>query len=207
MRLLLILLLATPAFAAKKLPALLQEVEAKYTKAETLMAEFSQVNEVTALKQKKTSSGVLVVKRPNKMRWETLKPDPNILVSDGKKFWYYTPPFDEEERGQLIERKSSEVQSRLANALLSGSFSIARDMKIRKKAATRYELLPKKGTAGTVIRAEIEVDPEKKLIEKVTLEHQGGNRSEITLNNIELGKKLEDGMFRFEAPPNTDRVE
>jgi len=196
----------TAAKPSIPLPPLLQEIENTYAKAATLTAKFTQVNLVASLNQKKTSSGVLLVKRPNKVRWETLKPDQNLLVSDGRKFWFYTPPFDEEERGQVIERKSSEVQSRLANALLSGSFSIAKDMKIKKQGENRFVLTPKPGTAATVIRAEIQVNPEKKQIDQVILEHKGGNRSEISLTNIELGEEMGDEMFSFTAPPNTDRV-
>lgn len=188
------------------LPKLLSEVEKKYTESPTLVAEFSQVNESAALKQKKTSSGLIMVKRPDKVRWETLRPDPNLLVSDGKRLWYYTPPFDEGERGQVIERKSSEIHTQLTHALLSGSFSAARDMKITRKSPSHFILTPKPGTAGTVSRAEIHVDPKQKLIRKVILVHLGGNRSEITLSNIELGRELKDDLFYFIPPPDTDRV-
>jgi outer membrane lipoprotein carrier protein len=169
-------------------------------------AEFTQVNDVAALKTKKTSSGVILVKRPNKLRWETHRPDMSILVSDGIHFWFYTPPFDEGEHGQVIERRSSEVQSRLANALLSGSFSIAREMKIKQESPSKFSLTPRTGTAGTVKRAEIEIDPALKIIQKVILEHRGGNRSEITLSKIILGKPIGDEIFVFIPPPNTDRV-
>lgn len=198
---------AAKARKGAALPPILTEVEKKYTDAKTMIAEFAQVNEVAALKQKKASSGVIAVKRPDKLRWETMKPDPNLLVSDGKRFWFYTPPFDEGERGQLIERRSSEIQSRLASALLAGKFSVARDMRIRKRTVGRYDLVPKPGSAGTVILAEIQVNPEKLLIEKVVLKHKGGNRSEISLTGIRLGEDLGDEMFVFEAPPDTDRVE
>ncbi|OFZ55404.1 MAG: outer membrane lipoprotein carrier protein LolA [Bdellovibrionales bacterium RIFOXYC1_FULL_54_43] len=191
---------------AAKLPRLLQEVEAKYARATTLEADFSQINVLSALKRTKTSSGHIQFKRPNKIRWETLKPDPNLLVSDGKKFWFYTPPFDEGEQGQVIEKKTSEVQTKFAHALLSGSFSIARNMKVKQEKPSRFALIPKKGTAGTVIRAEIEVDPGEKLIKKVTLLHRDGNRSEISLSAIKLGEPLEDRLFSFVPPPNTDIV-
>jgi outer membrane lipoprotein carrier protein len=188
------------------LPALLQEVETKYANAATLQAEFAQINESAALKTKKSTSGRIMVKRPDKLRWETLKPDMSVLVSDGKKFWFYTPPFDEDEHGQVIERKSAETNSKLANALLSGRFSAARDMRIKAQGKSRFVLTPKPGSAGTVSRATIDIEPEKKLIQKVILDHRGGNRSEITLSHIELGKPMDDDLFIFTAPPNTDKV-
>ncbi|MGZ3688269.1 MAG: LolA family protein [Bdellovibrionota bacterium] len=200
----LLAVLSAPARAA--LPQLLQDVEKHYSEATTLTALFEQVNETSALKQSKKSSGRIYAKRPDKIRWETLAPDPNILVSDGHHFWFYTPPFDEGEHGQVIEKKSSEVQSRLANALLSGRFSVAKDMKIKQETYAQFTLIPKTGTSGTVEKARIWIDPQYKIITKVVLEHRGGNRSEITLSKIELGPKLGDDMFVFKAPPNTDKV-
>lgn len=197
----------TTAPLSGHLPQILQDVESKYTQAATLQAEFNQVNEIAALKTKKQSSGVIMVKRPDKLRWETLKPDMNLLVSDGRRFWFYTPPFDEGEHGQVIEKRTNEINSKLANALLSGRFSVANEMKIKQESPSKFLLTPKPGTAGTVSRAEIEIDPDQKLIKKVTLEHKGGNRSEITLSKIELGKPIGDEAFVFTPPPNTDKVE
>ncbi len=192
------------------LPKILRDVEVNYQKENTLVAEFTQTNEVVALKQKRASSGLIMIKRPNKIRWETLKPDRNLLVSDGKKFWYYTPPFEEGERGQLIEKKASEFQTKLANALLSGSFQMTQDMKIKqqgtKPADGRFILTPKPGSAGTVEQAEIVINVDKSLIEKVILRHKGGNYTEISLSKIQLGKEVADDLFFFHPPPETDRV-
>jgi outer membrane lipoprotein carrier protein len=194
------------AAPTQALPQLLQEVEKLYTKSQTLSADFTQVTDDAILGQKKKSSGKIFVKRPSQVRWETTIPDPSLFVSNGKMSWFYSPPFDEGERGQVIERKSSEVQSKLANALLSGSFSIAKDMKITAQGQSHFMLIPKPGSAGTVTQANIEIHPEKKLIQKVTLEHKGGNKSEISLNNIQLGIPLGGDLFVFHPPKNTDIV-
>ena len=192
--------------AQPALPKLLQEVKAKYAKTGTLSADFSQVNEDAALTgKKKQSSGKILVKRP-KIRWEIQKPNPSLLISDGQSYWFYTPPFDEGERGQVIVKKASQIQSKLVDALLSGSFTPEQFSKIIPKGDRVFQLVPKLGTSGTVALATIEVDSEKKLIQKVSLEHKGGNRTEVTLSNIDLGTSLEDSLFRFSPPPNTDVV-
>ncbi len=36
-------------------------------------------------------SGLVDIARPSLFRWETLDPDENLLVSDGKSLWYYSP--------------------------------------------------------------------------------------------------------------------
>lgn len=200
---------AKPAIKPARLPKLLEEVEAKYTAAKTLKADFVQKNESAILQKTKTSSGKLMAKRPGKVRWETLEPadDKNQLISDGKRFWLYTPPMFEDEHGTVLVSDSSTTVPPLANALLSGSFSMARQMKIDQKSPSRFALVPnKKGSAGTVKRAEIEIRVADHLIEKVILEHEGGNRSEVTLSAIQLGEELPESTFQFVKPPNTDET-
>jgi outer membrane lipoprotein carrier protein len=188
------------------LPHLLQQVEDQYGKAKTLSAKFNQLSRTSVTGTLKKSSGTVLFKRPNKFRWEVVKPDPSISVSNGIRAWHYTPPFDEGEQGQVLEQKASRVRTHLANALLSGSFSAARDMKISQAGPSSFTLLPKRGTAGTVKKALVEIDVESKQIRKVTLEHADGGRAEITLSEIELGKAVPDDTFDFKIPPNTDRA-
>lgn len=200
------------SWGAKKLskvhlPGVLREIEKKYERSPTLSADFSQLNMSSTFSQKKMSSGKIYIKRPSKIRWETEKPDPNLLISNGKTYWFYTPPFDAEEPGQVIEKPASQVESKLANALLSGAFSKAQIQSIQKKTPSTYILTPSKGTAGSVQKATIQVDLKTKVIEKVILDHVGGNRSEITLSQIKLGNPLADDLFIFKAPPHTEKIE
>jgi outer membrane lipoprotein carrier protein len=186
-------------------PELLREVEETYTKAGTLFAEFSQTNESAATGTKKSSSGRIAIKRPDKVRWETTTPDPNLLVSDGKKAWYYTAPFDETEHGQVSEYPASRVRSKLANAILSGEFS-GKDFKIKTIDVTHFSITPKKGTAANVKEAKVKVDPAKRTIVQIEILYDDGNRAQIDLTNIKLGEKLGDDVFVFQAPPNTDHI-
>jgi outer membrane lipoprotein carrier protein len=199
---------AAPSKTAAKnsgVPELLKEVEENYTKAGTLFAEFKQITESAATGTKKPSEGRIAIKRPDKVRWETTSPDPNLLVSDGKKAWYYTAPFDETEHGQVTEYPASRIKSKLANAILSGEFS-GKDLKIKTIDVTHFSITPKKGTAANVKEADVKVDPVQKTIVEVKIIYDDGNRAEIDLSNIKLGEKLGEDVFVFQAPPNTDHI-
>ncbi len=194
------------AQAAPTVPKALLDIEKKYVSAKTLEAKFEQTNFVAMTGVKKPSAGIITIQHPGQFRWETLSPDKNLLVTDGKKFWFYTPPFESGDRGQVIEKKTNEVQSELASLLLSGAFSKVKNLKIEKVSDKVYKLTPETGAAGSVKIAQIEVNTKKSLIEKIHLEHDGGNQVDIELKDIKLGQKYDAAFFKFVTPSNTDVI-
>ena len=210
-----IFLLSPTAYAKKKpspkpslstVPPLLVEIETKYAEAKTLVAAFTQLDDLASLKRTKSSSGRISIRRPDHVRWETVKPNPGVFVSDGKRVWMYTPPFDAGESGELRMGKASQIHSKLAQALLSGAFSMATDMYIERTGGADFTLTPKPGAAGSILKASIHINLIKKYIDKVSLDHKGGNKTEITLSDIELGRDLPKDVFVFVAPPGTVTV-
>jgi outer membrane lipoprotein carrier protein len=201
-------LVGMPAMAAESvLPTLMQQVQSEYQKVAGIQAQFSQITEIKSTHQVKKAKGRIWIKRPNKLRWETLEPDPNILVSDGKVFWFYTPPFEESDRGQVIIRKRAQVQTQFLNALLSGSFDFGKGkVAIEEKSKSTFLLRPKQGTAGDVSSAEIEIDPAKRTITQVNLVHISGNQTRVQLEGVALTSKLDDSLFRFKIDNNTDKI-
>lgn len=201
----LLLALANHAYA-NKLPPALDQVQAEYKKVAGIEARFEQATVIKSTKQTKNTSGKIWIKRPNKLRWETINPDPNILVSDGKTFWFYTPPFDKGERGQVIIKKTAQVQTQFLNALLSGSFEFGKQTQVEEKSKTHFLLRPKKGTAGDVDVAEVMINEKNHQIEQVVLTHQSGNKTDIKMQNVKLQASLDDKLFRFIPDRNTDRI-
>ena len=196
---------ATPV-SSVVLPPLLEKVQQEYQKASGIEAEFEQLTDVKATKQKKKAEGRIWIKRPNKLRWETLNPDPNILVSDGKTFWFYTPPFEKGERGQVIVKKTAQIQTQFLNALLSGTFDFGKGTVITTKPNSVFVLKPKSGSAGDVQTAEVTVNETSHKIEKVYLQHHSGNTTEIKLKEIKLTSKTPEELFHFTPDHNTDKI-
>ena len=201
-------LLGSPrVFAHAKLPPLLEKVQAEYKKVAGIEARFEQITDVKATKQKKKAQGKIWIKRPNKLRWETVNPDPNILISDGKTFWFYTPPFEKGEHGQVMIKKTAQVQTQFLNALLSGSFEFGKSaVTIETKGTSSFVLKPKDGTAGDVLTAEITVNQASSKIERVFIVHASGNQTEIKLQEIKLTDSLDEKLFRYTPDRNTDKI-
>lgn len=196
------------AKATHEVPEALQKVEARYKEAGSLQASFEQEEVSKALGDTKKSQGKIAWKAPDRLRWETETPDPNLLVSDGKTMWFYTPPFDESEKGQVIIRKAAQMKNRLIDALLAGRFSSAvkQGLRIEGLPENTFKLLPRKGTVGTLKVAQVKIEPEKHQIIQVSLEYRDGNRSSISLSSIELGKAIPTESFTFKVPPRTDTL-
>jgi outer membrane lipoprotein carrier protein len=192
---------------ASNTPPLLLEVEKNYAKHKTLVATFKQTT-VTQTKKSKVSEGIVEVLRPSSFRWETLKPNAQLLVSDGKQIWYFTPPVFEDEKGEWMVKKTAEVQTELLNSLLSGSFSAAKGARIIKhpKLENAFIFFPKPASAGTVHSAEVHIDPKSKIITKVIIEHVGGNRAEVALSEIKLGKSIDSARFKFIPPAGSEQI-
>lgn len=196
-----------PAFAAGKIPLLISKLEKKYSAAKTLSVQFEQVRVSSLTKQNEKSTGKIFFFRPNRIRWETETPEKSLLVSNGKTFWFYTPPFSPGDAGQVAERRSQDVQSQFAQDLLSGRLSVSKETRIEDLGSSRFRLTPKKGAAGSVKTAEITIDSKSLTIQKLELIHEDGSRVELTFSKIELGTPLDAKLFTFKAPPNTQRIQ
>ena len=193
--------------AQAALPPLLEEVQKEYQKSAGIEAEFDQITSVRSTKSEKKAQGKIWIKHPNKLRWETISPDQNILVSDGKYFWFYTPPFEKGDRGQVIIKKSAQVQTQFLNALLSGSFDFSKTKTaIESKTPNVFLLKPSANTAGDVKTAEVTINEASKKIEKVSLVHTSGNETSIQLKQIKLLPKINESLFQFVPDRNTDQI-
>ena len=84
-------LLAVPAFAADApLDRLLDRLEEHYNQAKTLQVNF--IEQYTPSGSiRRTESGMLMLRKPGRMRGEYSLPKGKLFVSDGKFLWIYTP--------------------------------------------------------------------------------------------------------------------
>ena len=184
----------------------LAEVQTTYKNVKTLTAEFTQQLKNIALGTTKESFGRIFIKRPDMFRWETHKPEQSILVSNGKKVWYYTAPFREDEKGQVMTKRAADVQSRLAIDLLAGTINTEKDFKVRRLSDDHLELTPLK-PAGDIDRVELYIEKPTKLVYKLVLYTKSGNQTALTLKNVTLGPSLSDTMFNFVPPANTEEIQ
>ena len=87
------------ALPAKSSDEILERVEQIYT-ASSFSASFIQASTIKAMEITDSASGKLYVQYPGKMRWEYLKPESQLIVTDGVQLWMYRPEDNQVMLGQ-----------------------------------------------------------------------------------------------------------
>jgi outer membrane lipoprotein carrier protein len=68
-----------------------EELSQRLTMTKGFSAQFAQVVKDADGLVLSEGTGRVDISRPSLFRWETLAPDENLIVSDGKTVWYYSP--------------------------------------------------------------------------------------------------------------------
>ncbi len=122
---LLIGLLTVSAFAADaKLETLLKGVETRYNRAKTLQVLF-QEDYTPPSKPKRSEKGILMLRKPGRMRWDYSQPAGKLLVSDNKFLWVYTPSDNHVQKAELKETDDT----RAPLAFLLGHMDFSKEFK------------------------------------------------------------------------------
>ena len=166
----------------------------------TVRADFSQTVVARNGRQGQVSSGVMIISRPGKFRWQIDKPYAQLLVGDGEKIWIHDPDLR-----QVTVRKAGPALGGTPAALLAGDSRIDKDFSLSESGERDglewVDAVPKApdsgfekvslGFAGDELRAMILLD-------------SLGQTSSLVFARIERNPQLAPSLFRFTPPPNTD---
>lgn len=172
-KMLLSLLLVAPAVFANPQ----QELNARLSKLNSFTASFEQTVTSPDGEVISEGEGKLAVKRPNLFNWETVTPDENYLISDGKTLWYYSP-FIEQVTAMWLDDATSQTPFVLLtrnNPDDWGNYNVKQD-------GDTFTLSPKEASNhGEFV---VSVKPDGKITEFAVIE-QDGQRSRFELENVQ----------------------
>jgi outer membrane lipoprotein carrier protein len=183
-----------------------KKLQSRYDATKDFTADFTQEVEVTTLGQKLKSSGQVFFKRPGKMRWEFVEPDPQTIVADGATLWIHQP-----EHHQVLKAPfRAAFQSATPLSFLFGVGKLREDFNASLLPATdssrlRMKLVPKQDREiGTLV---LDVDPKSYDIVAAEVTDPLGNVTRLVFTNMRRDVGLDDAKFQFVVPPGTDVVE
>jgi outer membrane lipoprotein carrier protein len=178
----------------------------KYRAAKTLEADFTQEVYQATLAKIKTSSGTIALSKPNRIRWETHQPEKSVMVSNGRKLWFYNP--NQGAKGQVIEHSATYMKSQPLFRLLSGEGKLEEEFQLINAKPLEngfdFSLKPRR-PSGDLERVQILTD-RNYLISMIILNNRSGNKTKISLQNLGLDSKLLSVLFDFTPPPDAEIV-
>jgi len=198
--------LLTPATAATATDVneVVDRLQATCAKTQDLTAQFHQTATNRSLGQVQEASGVFLLKRPGKMRWEYQQPEARLFVTDGKTLWVYAPA----DKQVMVQDVGAAFSSRVPLSFLAGDCELRREFTIApvENAATRgttnfmvLDLRPTHPEAG-IARILLEVNLQNYTVAKTTVFDAAGNTTVIALANLKLNPGLADQQFQFTPP-------
>ncbi|RKT50651.1 outer membrane lipoprotein carrier protein [Azonexus fungiphilus] len=148
------------------------------------------------------SSGTLAIQRPGKLRWEVVKPYPQLVVGDGEKIWIHDP-----ELQQVTVRKAGQALGGSPAALLAGSNELERNFTLREAGEADglawVEAVPKVADSGF---EKVRIGMAGREMKAMELHDNFGQTTHIRLLRGERNPALAAGLFRFKPPAGSDVI-
>ena len=204
----LVLLLASPT--VNDLDRVVRALEARYNGLQTLKAEFVQRYQETDRAPVREEAGVLYLKKPGRMRWEYMRPETKLFVSDGKTVYFYAP--EDRQVTRMPAPESADLRAPLRFLLgklnLKRSFSrvdLAKDAAPLDPGNPVLRLLPK-SPQERFRELLVEVDQQSR-IRRLVIYEADGSRTEFRLNGEQSNPPLNPALFHFTIPPGVEVVD
>lgn len=199
-----VVLFAPPAFAsAPALDDVVRSLEASYGKISDLKADFAQTSFNKSLNSTIPAKGIVSLKKGGKLRWEYSEPTPQVIVSDGKTLWVFTPSLNQVNVGPAPEALAGPAGSFLAGlGRLREQFTVRFLNPVRPADAEGDVLLDlaPKHPLPTLTRLILAVDPKRWLVRKAVVYDQFENTVTMNFTKIQVNSGLADSLFTFTPP-------
>lgn len=200
-------LIFMPAFSygATNSDEMINKIKNTYNNMSSFKGEFSQtlLHKESGTREKR--DGTLKFQKPLLVRWETAKPNEEILVITGKEIWDYLP----EEEIAYRYPMSLAQDSRSIIQVITGQAALSEDFKIKnlgtENSLAKFSLYPKEPNTQ-MVEALIWVDPASGHIKRAKVIDFYGNENDIYFRSFFPSDKIADSSFKF-TPPKGIEVE
>lgn len=165
----------------------------------SLSAEFSQHIKDIDNNQYQTTSGNLSLMKPNHLRWNVVSPIPQLVVSDGKKFWLYDPDLEQ----VIIQSVSDDFMASPIRVLLGNLNQLNNDFTVTAKPNNNFLLEPKLKHSSFV---NVQLRFTHNILSHIIYKDNFGQTTELTLTNVVVNPSLTTDDFKFNIPKGVDII-
>lgn len=182
--------------------ALTDGIQTRYRTAKSMQATFTQVLRHKESGGEEHRSGNMFFKAPDRIRWVTQKPSPELLVVNPEVVWNY---FEDEEVAYKYPA-SLVHETKTALRFITGQTNLEDDFYVEKGEAvdglTQLHLFAKQPTTD-MTEATLWVGADHAVRRVLTVDFYG-NENEIAFSDIQFDTPMKDELFFFTPPKGVD---
>lgn len=201
-------LLLAPGAALAETPTVDQVVagvEGRYKDVKSLKAEFAQTVSSAVMGAGPTQSGVIMLARPRKMRWDFNAPDDKLFVTDGATMWVYTPADKQVFVSEDLGGGSGDMDALLSSLDSLDELFVVKLLDGAPAGSVRLGLSPRK-EGGNFKSLELQLTTPDYQLQRLVLVDGFDNRTELSFTNLQINPTLADSEFTFVVPDGTTVV-
>lgn len=186
-----------------------RQVQQKYDAMLSIEANFQQLTTLSGLSGRtQKGSGIVVIQKPGRLRWDYEKPHRQVLVCDGDEVSFYL----EREKQLIVSKATAYLEEDLTYAFFTGKGNLLTDFLVELAAENMKEpgsyslkLTPKKAHAQ-VHHLFLWVDEESFNLTRIRLVDHLDSVTDIRFENMVFDKKFADTFFLFVPPEGTEII-
>jgi len=164
----------------------------------TFQADFTQLIQDKHGNTLQESSGRMALKRPGLFRWDTLKPNQQLIIADGKSIWIYDKDLQE------VTKQKQNENSQSPGLLLSDSVEhLSKRFDVTSSDNSDFTLTPVK---KDLFQSVALLFDSQGTLTNMTLKDNLGQITQIQFNHVSANKTLPPNLFKFTPPKNTDVI-
>ena len=144
----------------------------------------------------------MLLKRPDRLYWETVSPFQELIVTNGEILWNYQPDL-EQVTIEVWDSEDSELAAQLLNGrteTLSNDYYVAM---INADDNKSFELSPKMSDS---IYDLVTVSIIDDVLDMIHLDGRNGEQTVWQFNNLVMNSLIENNSFEFEVPDDIEVV-
>lgn len=196
------------SFAADPQEDFIQKLQRKIDSITDWQADFQQKAYISSVGQSDLSSGAVKIKKPMKVFWEYVKPGRQVLVSNGKKLYFYS----EEDKQVMVRDLDADTLSG-ANLLFLASGKKLEDIyqievamqEPSSNEAVKFKMVPRKVQANL---SYIVLTVDRNTLDILSLQSFDPfeNNTMVEFSNARGNSGIQDKFFVFRTPKGAEVV-
>ena len=200
---LLILSRYVPVWALSSEQATVNAIQKSYESVLTFRATFEQRAFVKMVNRTEVAKGNVQIKKPGKMKWVYNSPDPQVLISNQKNLWLYTPE-DEQVTKMPVENVYSSNTPALflaGQGILTDAFDVVQVL--TEKNGFTVVFTPKE-VESNLSRLILRANKNNYQITGATVYDKLGNKTDIRFRDIRINEEIAESVFDFKIPAGVE---